>query len=160
MFISDIFIIGIAIMLLSFAFGFTIGKYTVLLAIVWWMYFILLSKKTEVKNFKVRVALGIFLLITFIEFSILWTQHWCAKHSRLPRGWFLWLASYFWSTETARIGILPVSVTGSDPHTTVCPAKADVLSEGQTRQGKNQNPVARLAKVKETNPLNSNDKAV
>lgn len=58
-------------MLLSFAFGFTIGKYTVLLAIGWWMYFMLLSKKTEVKNLKVRAALGIFLLITFIEFSIL-----------------------------------------------------------------------------------------
>ncbi|MDD4238351.1 MAG: hypothetical protein PHT62_07330 [Desulfotomaculaceae bacterium] len=69
--VPDIFFIGISIMLLSFAYGFSIGKITVLLAIGWWMYFMLLSKNPEVKNFKVRVALGIFLLITFIEFFIL-----------------------------------------------------------------------------------------
>jgi len=65
--IPDVFAIGIFIMLASFACGFSIGKVTVLLSIGWWMYFIFLSNNPEMKNFRVRVFLGIFLLLSVIE---------------------------------------------------------------------------------------------
>jgi len=44
--------------------------------------------------------------------------------------------------------------------TVVCPAKAGMFSRRQSCQGKKQNPVARLAVGKETELLESNDKAV
>ena len=51
-------------------------------------------------------------------------------------------------------------MSGSYPQTIVCPAKAGVFSKRQSRQGKNQSPVVWSAGGKETELLESDDKAV
>ena len=56
------FILGIAIMVISFLGGFTIGTYTILFAVALWFHLL-----TNFKEFKIRIASGVLLAITLVE---------------------------------------------------------------------------------------------
>jgi len=61
------FVIGIAIMLFSFAAGFTIGAFTIFLALALWLHVII----KYYRDFRIRVASGILLVTTIIEAWVL-----------------------------------------------------------------------------------------
>lgn len=58
----SIFMLGICQMVLSFLGGFSIGKFTILIAICLWFYLL-----TNYKNLKIRVVIIVLLVITLAE---------------------------------------------------------------------------------------------
>jgi len=66
-----VFSVGIFFMLLSFLSGFTIGKLIVFLPILWWLYFLSCSKRTDVKQTKVRMFLVVLLVLSLVEAFII-----------------------------------------------------------------------------------------
>lgn len=59
---NDLIAIGLTIMILSLAAGFTVGGYIIFLAIAWWIYFLFAYHNT-----KGRIAIGILLALSLYE---------------------------------------------------------------------------------------------
>lgn len=60
--LASIFLLGICLMALSFLGGFSIGKFTVLIAIYLWFYVL-----TTYKNLNIRITVTVLLVVTLVE---------------------------------------------------------------------------------------------
>jgi hypothetical protein len=71
---NDLIAIGLTIMILSLAAGFTVGGYIIFLAIAWWIYFLFAYHNTGG-----RIAIGILLAVSLYEsyFLNLWLRAFC-----------------------------------------------------------------------------------
>ncbi|OQA10479.1 MAG: hypothetical protein BWY65_00605 [Firmicutes bacterium ADurb.Bin373] len=64
--LSNIISIGIAVMILSFISGFTVGGYLIIFALVWWTYFLF-----SYNNTNGRITIGILLALSLFESYLL-----------------------------------------------------------------------------------------